>query len=643
MNKELRLLNKLAFLVIFAVILFSTNIGHAQEPPQAEWDGVGRVVAIGDIHGTYDKLIPLLKGTGMVDDELRWLGGTDHLVFVGDLVDRGQKDRAVIELLMRLQDEARSDSGQVHALLGNHDVMVLVGDLRYVHKKSYDDFAADEDPADREKAYKKYKSSYASQGIKEPKIRAAFDENFPVGFFSLQRRLDLQGTYGKWLMTCPAIIKINGVVYVHGGLTRKVASLGIEEINRKLKEDIMNFVKHSKTLESLAQGPATFEEIMGIAAAIKGGSYIRGKNRRHELAAKELIELLDSFILSSEGPIWYRGNSLENERIEREEFEKVLELLEAHTMVVGHTPTGRGRVRSRFNKRLYRIDVGKVYGRKPYCIVFDGQEASEYNPEKHAYENINAENPQGQEFTSIQQQLPDIQMEEFLEKAEVKKITQFEPGKGLTPNIVELEGEGLHIRAIFATVDEKPPKGKKDREVRLRKYKHEVAAYKIDRMLGLNMVPPCVIRKIGKQQGAVEEWVEAAVDLGWIDEQNMRDQVLEGLQEEVEKGLIFSALIDVERRLDQAIMFLMQEGRIMLTDNTKSFSHFPEIQERFLTQEPYISYLKSPMSPALEVALRSLERKELRAELKKLLSNDQIDALLKRRDHLLELFVKNQP
>ncbi len=622
------------------VLLFLTNFGLAQELPQTEWDGVTRIVAIGDVHGTYDKLVPLLKGTGLVDDELNWAGGKDHLVFVGDLLDRGKKDRAVIELIMRLQNEARSAGGQVHSLLGNHDVMVMIGDLRYVHNTSFADFAQEGDPADRENAFNNYKSLYAGKGIKEPKLRAAFDVRFPVGYFALQDKFGLEGSYGAWSLTRPVIIKINNVAFVHGGLTRAVASLGIEEINRKIKEDILSFVKYSETLEPLVEGPATFEKIMQISAAIDDRSYTGSKNRGQEKAAKELIKMLDSMLLASDGPLWYRGNALENERLEREEFEKALEQLGALTLVVGHTPTGKGRVTSRFNNRLYRIDVGKVYGREPFCMVLEGDEAKEFNPDGQTYEDVVPEELQGQEYTSIQEQLPDIEMEKFLKKAEVKRISKLEVG-GLTPNIVELERGGLRIRAIFGTVDEKLPKGKKEHEVRLQKYKHEVAAYKIDRMLGLNMVPPCVIRKIGKEQGVVEEWIESAVDLGWIDERNLRDQVLEDLSEEVAKAMIFSALIDVEQRLDMAIMFLLQEGRIMLTQNTRSFSNFPEIQERFLTEEPFISYMKGPINPALEVALRTLEQKKLKSSLKKLLSDGQIDALLQRRDQILELFAGN--
>jgi hypothetical protein len=63
-----------------------------------EWDGVDRIVALGDVHGRYDQMTAILQGTGLTDEQLRWMGGDDHLVLCGDLVDRGPDDRAVVDL-----------------------------------------------------------------------------------------------------------------------------------------------------------------------------------------------------------------------------------------------------------------------------------------------------------------------------------------------------------------------------------------------------------------------------------------------------------------------------------------------------------------------------------------------------------------
>lgn len=88
---------------------------------------------IGDIHGQHDKLVHLLKRTGLITDTLSWSGGQSSLWFLGDFCDRGPDGVGVLDLVMRLQGEARDAGGQVQALLGNHELVVLaalwMGDL----------------------------------------------------------------------------------------------------------------------------------------------------------------------------------------------------------------------------------------------------------------------------------------------------------------------------------------------------------------------------------------------------------------------------------------------------------------------------------------------------------------------------------
>jgi hypothetical protein len=73
-----------AFLVSI-VFLFGIHFIHADQVSQWEWEGIDRIVAIGDVHGSYDKFVTLLKGTGLVDESLSWIGGEAHLVMVGIL------------------------------------------------------------------------------------------------------------------------------------------------------------------------------------------------------------------------------------------------------------------------------------------------------------------------------------------------------------------------------------------------------------------------------------------------------------------------------------------------------------------------------------------------------------------------------
>ena len=80
---------------------------------------------MGDIHGQYEKLTGLLRDAGLVDDELSWMGGAARLWFIGDFFDRGPGAIETVDMVMRLQAEAADAGGQVEALLGNHEPLIL--------------------------------------------------------------------------------------------------------------------------------------------------------------------------------------------------------------------------------------------------------------------------------------------------------------------------------------------------------------------------------------------------------------------------------------------------------------------------------------------------------------------------------------
>jgi len=123
-----------------------------------EVDTPSRVVAFGDVHGAYEDWAALLAELGLVDENLDWSGGDTHLVSLGDLIDRGPGSRQVVELLMKLDTQADRAGGAVHMVLGNHEVMVMTGDLRYVSAAEYAAFAGDETAAQRDGAFAAYRA-----------------------------------------------------------------------------------------------------------------------------------------------------------------------------------------------------------------------------------------------------------------------------------------------------------------------------------------------------------------------------------------------------------------------------------------------------------------------------------------------------
>ncbi len=94
-----------------------------------------RWAAISDIHGQLDLLRRLLSAQGITDGAGHWTWGRSVLVITGDVLDRGPQQLDALWAIYRLSQEAREAGGSVQYLLGNHEVMVMAGDLRYLHPK----------------------------------------------------------------------------------------------------------------------------------------------------------------------------------------------------------------------------------------------------------------------------------------------------------------------------------------------------------------------------------------------------------------------------------------------------------------------------------------------------------------------------
>jgi len=99
-----------------------------------------RLVAIGDLHGDLDAARAVLRLAGAIDERERWIGGDLAIVQTGDILDRGDHEREIIDLFERLEREAAAAGGSFTWLLGNHELMNAGGDYRYVTDRGWHDF-----------------------------------------------------------------------------------------------------------------------------------------------------------------------------------------------------------------------------------------------------------------------------------------------------------------------------------------------------------------------------------------------------------------------------------------------------------------------------------------------------------------------
>jgi len=277
----------------------------AAAAPRCEISGAERIVAIGDVHGSLDRFTDILKAVNLVDDKAHWVGGAAHLVQLGDVVDRGPDSRAALDLLRRLEGEAEHAGGAVHALLGNHEVARILGDLRYATAGEYAAFATPESEMMRQRYLQTVKSDERDQALQAT----------PLGMVEMRAAFGRQGSYGEWLRKHDAVVKINGVLFVHGGISPAVAAMPCDAINNTVHKELTD------DLEKTRSAPLA------------------------SLAARE------------DGPFWYRGLA-RLEDADSAAIAGVLAQQKVRAVVIAHTVTTDGRIRMRFDGKLFQIDTG---------------------------------------------------------------------------------------------------------------------------------------------------------------------------------------------------------------------------------------------------------------------------------------------
>ncbi|MCP4301859.1 MAG: hypothetical protein GY783_14835, partial [Gammaproteobacteria bacterium] len=337
------------------VLVFLATPGFAYA---SEWrvDGVDRVVAIADIHGAFDAMVETLQRASVIDDELAWSGGETHLVIVGDILDRGPKSRKAMDLLMRLEGEALSTGGAIHVVIGNHESMNMIGDLRYVSKAEYAAFADDETAEERERWFAAYTKRHSDASSPEV-LREKFEQQFPAGFFALRRAFSPDGEYGKWLLAKPVIAVVNGTAFVHGGLSPMVEQLGLEGVNRGLKNELAEYVNALQVLMD-AEVLLPTDSYYDTRALLNAYLPALDESRQVLDAIATAKRLGESELFNVQGPLWYRGNVACGGLIEEHRLNASLAAIEADRVVVGHTPTPSRTVLQRFDGRIIEIDTG---------------------------------------------------------------------------------------------------------------------------------------------------------------------------------------------------------------------------------------------------------------------------------------------
>jgi hypothetical protein len=601
----------LASLLATSGVARSATLGAAQ----VVWSDVPKVIAFADVHGAYNELVPLLRKAGVIDAGDHWAAGTTHVVSLGDLLDRGADSRKVMDLLMRLQGEASAAGGELHVVLGNHEAMNLLGDLRYVVPPDYAAYAADEPAGERDRE----KQQWLANGG----TAADFDKRFPPGYFGHRALLAPRGKYGAWLMTLPVAIAIGDTLYMHGGVSSALNGLSLQELDLRYRTALVEHLTAAAPLHDagLIRSGDPFNDWAKLAAERLPAKQASDPANAQALAAA--VARFDSAdrnpLLESDGPNWYRGTALCNEVAERDVLQPILDGLKLKRLVVGHTVGHDGRVASRFDGTVYKLDTGmnrEAYHGHPAVLTLprDGAPTVLYADSDGAATAVPAEPIY---LSSQDVGEPDI--------ARLLADGVVTTGATRTDGAVEVQvaKDGRNVAGVFVA-------GSKS------DIAHELAAWSLDQALGLGIVPATVEREVQGKRGYLQARPAKSMSQTEVQAKGVRGGGYCALEPQFQLMYAFDALIGNEGRTPDRMSYDTSQWTVFVTNHDRAFG----------SGDALPAYLKAkPPQPGAELKSRlqtRLDAEKVAAAVGKWLSAREQKAILARRDALVALGSRSQ-
>ena len=365
--------------------------------------GGSRLIAVGDIHGAHDAFRGLLLHAGLIDDRDRWSGGQTTFVQTGDFLDRGRDVRAVMDLLMQMEEGASETGGRVEVLLGNHEVMNVMRDVRDVTPEIFATFATKDATLLQEMAYDEYaayvvaRTEALGQPLPDRQTREAWLATHPVGFVEYLEALGPDGSYGRWLRSKSVAIVVDDTVFLHGGLSPENDAASVKEINARAADEIAGFDRYRAHLvtRGVVLETSTFPEILTAVglelqawntrlfpdppASGKTPPALSRRDRAHLEVLFDVQALADWSVIDEHGPLWSRNFARWSDQEGAAAVPTLLKRFGVDRAVVGHSVTARRRIVPRFDGRVFLIDtgmLGEVYQGRASAIEFSDSGAT---------------------------------------------------------------------------------------------------------------------------------------------------------------------------------------------------------------------------------------------------------------------------
>eukprot|EP00250_Pteridium_aquilinum_P004095 c14332_g1_i1 orf=76-1200(+) len=218
-----------------------------EHPPTVVSAPHRRIIAIGDLHGDINQTRRALRLAGLVSSDGldRWCGGSAVLVQVGDVLDRGGDEIAILSLLRWLNFQAELKGGAVFQVNGNHETINVEGDFRYVDPMgfyevdNFVDYCEQEHKGDFEAGFVEWR--IASERRKA--VRQAQYNWMPWNLLKMQKGVAARsllfspgGPLAKELSRHGVVLKVNDWLFAHGGIHPHHVEYGLERINKEVSE-----------------------------------------------------------------------------------------------------------------------------------------------------------------------------------------------------------------------------------------------------------------------------------------------------------------------------------------------------------------------------------------------------------------------
>ncbi len=264
---------------------------------------------------------------------------------MGDIMDRGPDARKILDLLMSLEKEARAAGGRVHVLLGNHEELNITGLVfrypEYMTREQFLSFLPEDyrrkKEEDLQKAILRMRRKRENRFTEEDLVNEFWNRLQADETAQHQYLVHFNDKYGSWLIDQNAVIKINDIVFVHGGISEKYSQMGIEKINSQLRLELSDY-------------------------------------RRAAERGTEPLFNPPEILYKGDGPLWHRDLASVPEDEMAAELDRILKNLGANHIVIAHTPKIPSEAEmKRFGGKVWIVDTGiaAVYGGRLSALIIE--------------------------------------------------------------------------------------------------------------------------------------------------------------------------------------------------------------------------------------------------------------------------------